>query len=195
MQGRRDIPLSERGRAQVRAGGIPAEFGGSTAAWVSSPLRRAVGDGRDPLRHARRRGERADRDGLGRVGRPHPRRTPRPLRRRVARAARRGASISGRRAARARATCSSGCSPGCRRIAAESGPGGRRHASWRAACHPRRRHRLGHDRQAADSATERRAASVYRRRAWAGLRRRVQRVACRAREYRLARKRVGPGRD
>ena len=41
MQGRRDVPLSERGRAQVRAWRVPSELSG-TAAWVSSPLARAV---------------------------------------------------------------------------------------------------------------------------------------------------------
>lgn len=41
MQGRRDVPLSERGRAQVRAWRVPSELSG-TAAWVSSPLERAV---------------------------------------------------------------------------------------------------------------------------------------------------------
>jgi 2,3-bisphosphoglycerate-dependent phosphoglycerate mutase len=42
MQGRRDIPLSERGRAQVRAWRIPVEPAAESAQWVSSPLRRAV---------------------------------------------------------------------------------------------------------------------------------------------------------
>ncbi len=42
MQGRRDIPLSERGRAQVRAWRIPVELATEPAQWVSSPLRRAV---------------------------------------------------------------------------------------------------------------------------------------------------------
>lgn len=41
MQGRRDIPLSERGRAQVNAWRVPAEPAG-TAQWITSPLRRAV---------------------------------------------------------------------------------------------------------------------------------------------------------
>jgi len=41
MQGRRDIPLSERGRAQVSAWRLPADAG-VPLAWVSSPLRRAV---------------------------------------------------------------------------------------------------------------------------------------------------------
>jgi len=41
MQGRRDIPLSEAGRAQVRAWRVPPTPGG-TPAWVSSPLRRAA---------------------------------------------------------------------------------------------------------------------------------------------------------
>jgi broad specificity phosphatase PhoE len=39
MQGRRDIPLSERGRAQVKAWRLPPEIDGAN--WVSSPLRRA----------------------------------------------------------------------------------------------------------------------------------------------------------
>jgi probable phosphoglycerate mutase len=44
MQGRRDVPLSERGRAQVRAWQIPGKLAGldRSARWVSSPLRRAV---------------------------------------------------------------------------------------------------------------------------------------------------------
>ena len=49
MQGRRDVPLSERGRSQVRAWRMPADepapsTGGhdAPAPWVSSPLRRAV---------------------------------------------------------------------------------------------------------------------------------------------------------
>jgi probable phosphoglycerate mutase len=42
MQGRRDVPLSERGRAQVSAWRLPAELAGTSASWVSSPLRRAV---------------------------------------------------------------------------------------------------------------------------------------------------------
>ena len=44
MQGRRDIPLSERGRAQVRAWRLPPEAAGTPvpAPWVASPLRRAV---------------------------------------------------------------------------------------------------------------------------------------------------------
>lgn len=49
MQGRRDVPLSELGRAQVRTWRMPAEppapSGDDAAApaqWVSSPLRRAV---------------------------------------------------------------------------------------------------------------------------------------------------------
>ena len=41
MQGRRDIPLSDRGRAQARAWKIPAGLENG-AAWVSSPLSRAV---------------------------------------------------------------------------------------------------------------------------------------------------------
>jgi len=41
MQGRRDIPLSERGRRQVASWRLPPESAGP-AAWVSSPLRRAV---------------------------------------------------------------------------------------------------------------------------------------------------------
>jgi probable phosphoglycerate mutase len=41
MQGRRDIPLSARGRAEVRAWHVPADPSGP-AQWVSSPLRRAV---------------------------------------------------------------------------------------------------------------------------------------------------------
>lgn len=41
MQGRRDIPLSEHGRAQVRSWRLPPDLAGH-AAWVSSPLRRAV---------------------------------------------------------------------------------------------------------------------------------------------------------
>ena len=41
MQGRRDVPLSERGRAQVRAWRVPAELAAG-AHWVSSPLARAV---------------------------------------------------------------------------------------------------------------------------------------------------------
>jgi len=42
MQGRRDIPLSERGRAQVRAWRLPAPPPIEPAEWVSSPLRRAA---------------------------------------------------------------------------------------------------------------------------------------------------------
>ena len=42
MQGRRDVPLSERGRAQVSAWRLPAEFTSAPVSWVSSPLRRAV---------------------------------------------------------------------------------------------------------------------------------------------------------
>jgi probable phosphoglycerate mutase len=44
MQGRRDIPLSEHGRAQVRAWHVPDELTGpgSDARWFSSPLARAV---------------------------------------------------------------------------------------------------------------------------------------------------------
>ena len=45
MQGRRDIPLSERGRAEVRAWRLPADAGRPAAEpvqWYSSPLRRAV---------------------------------------------------------------------------------------------------------------------------------------------------------
>lgn len=41
MQGRRDEPLSARGRAQVGAWRMPAELAGP-ARWYSSPLRRAV---------------------------------------------------------------------------------------------------------------------------------------------------------
>ena len=41
MQGRRDIPLSERGRAQARTWRVPAELA-QHASWVSSPLSRAV---------------------------------------------------------------------------------------------------------------------------------------------------------
>ena len=41
MQGRRDVPLSERGRAQVRTWSVPAELAVG-ARWVSSPLARAV---------------------------------------------------------------------------------------------------------------------------------------------------------
>ena len=41
MQGRCDIPLSEGGRAQARAWRVPAELT-RHAAWVSSPLSRAV---------------------------------------------------------------------------------------------------------------------------------------------------------
>jgi len=45
MQGRHDIPLSKRGRAEVRAWRLPADVGGPAAEsvqWYSSPLRRAV---------------------------------------------------------------------------------------------------------------------------------------------------------
>lgn len=44
MQGRRDVPLSERGRAQVRSWHVPDELTGPGRAvrWVSSPLARAV---------------------------------------------------------------------------------------------------------------------------------------------------------
>jgi 2,3-bisphosphoglycerate-dependent phosphoglycerate mutase len=42
MQGRRDIPLSEAGRAQVRTWRIPADIATDTAEWVASPLRRTV---------------------------------------------------------------------------------------------------------------------------------------------------------
>ena len=45
MQGRRDIPLSERGRGEVRAWRLPSLSTAASpteAAWVSSPLRRAV---------------------------------------------------------------------------------------------------------------------------------------------------------
>ena len=44
MQGHRDVPLSVRGHAQVRAWNIPTELAGldRSAHWVSSPLRRAV---------------------------------------------------------------------------------------------------------------------------------------------------------
>jgi probable phosphoglycerate mutase len=49
MQGRRDIPLSERGQQQVRAWRVPADLSALSAeasaapvSWVSSPLRRAV---------------------------------------------------------------------------------------------------------------------------------------------------------
>ena len=42
MQGRRDVPLSERGHAQVSAWRLPAESTGAPVSWVSSPLRRAV---------------------------------------------------------------------------------------------------------------------------------------------------------
>jgi broad specificity phosphatase PhoE len=41
MQGRRDVPLSERGRAQVRAWRVPSPSPGP-ALWMSSPLRRAA---------------------------------------------------------------------------------------------------------------------------------------------------------
>ena len=41
MQGRCDIPLSERGRAQARTWRVTAELA-SRASWVASPLRRAV---------------------------------------------------------------------------------------------------------------------------------------------------------
>ena len=41
MQGRRDIPLSERGRAQVRTWSLPPELS-NAASWVSSPLKRAI---------------------------------------------------------------------------------------------------------------------------------------------------------
>jgi broad specificity phosphatase PhoE len=42
MQGRRDIPLSEAGRAQVRTWRIPADIATDTAEWVASPLRRTA---------------------------------------------------------------------------------------------------------------------------------------------------------
>lgn len=45
MQGRRDTPLSERGRAEVRAWHLPASFAvpvTESAQWYSSSLRRAV---------------------------------------------------------------------------------------------------------------------------------------------------------
>ena len=42
MQGRRDVPLSEHGRAQVSAWRLPAQSTGASLSWVSSPLRRAV---------------------------------------------------------------------------------------------------------------------------------------------------------
>ena len=42
MQGRRDIPLSDRGRAQARAWRLPADFDRAGVTWYSSPLRRAT---------------------------------------------------------------------------------------------------------------------------------------------------------
>lgn len=44
MQGRRDIPLSERGRYQVRSWRVPDELTGHDCSvrWISSPLRRAA---------------------------------------------------------------------------------------------------------------------------------------------------------
>lgn len=45
MQGRRDIPLSDRGRAQVRTWNLPPELVAvdhRSVRWVTSPLRRAV---------------------------------------------------------------------------------------------------------------------------------------------------------
>ena len=45
MQGRRDIPLSARGQAEVRAWRLPSQIAGrppSAIPWVSSPLQRAV---------------------------------------------------------------------------------------------------------------------------------------------------------
>lgn len=41
MQGRRDIPLSERGRAEVRSWRLPADLA-NPVTWYSSPLRRAT---------------------------------------------------------------------------------------------------------------------------------------------------------
>ena len=41
MQGRRDVPLSPLGRAQVSGWRLPAELASAPLAWVSSPLRRA----------------------------------------------------------------------------------------------------------------------------------------------------------
>jgi probable phosphoglycerate mutase len=41
MQGRRDVPLSERGRSQARAWRLPVDLSRGVA-WVSSPLRRAI---------------------------------------------------------------------------------------------------------------------------------------------------------
>jgi len=41
MQGRRDVPLSERGRAQVRAWRLPERCIVAETAWVASPLTRA----------------------------------------------------------------------------------------------------------------------------------------------------------
>ena len=41
MQGRSDVPLSDRGRAQVRAWHVPIDPACPTP-WISSPLKRAV---------------------------------------------------------------------------------------------------------------------------------------------------------
>jgi probable phosphoglycerate mutase len=41
MQGRRDVPLSERGRAEARSWRVPADLA-EDASWVSSPLSRAA---------------------------------------------------------------------------------------------------------------------------------------------------------
>ena len=153
MQGRRDVPLSDRGRAEVeawRTGMSEASPIPKSAPWYSSPLRRAVetaeilsgappqcepaliemdwGDWEgfrlDELRAAPWRGVRAQRS--------------------------EPAWISGHRAARARATCASASVRWLRgKRASRARVRGRGDAQGRVASRARRGHRLGHDGEAA----------------------------------------------
>ena len=111
MQGRRDIPLSDRGRAEVEAWRTRWTQRGlrrpriRSRAVVLEPVAARCRDRGDPVRCPAAVRARADRDGLGRLGRLSPRRIAPSAMARRSRATKRPGWISGRRAARARATC------------------------------------------------------------------------------------------
>jgi probable phosphoglycerate mutase len=68
MQGRRDVPLSDRGRAEVEVWRKAALFGRlvpTATPWYSSPLAARHRNARDSFGHATTMRRGTDRDGLG----------------------------------------------------------------------------------------------------------------------------------
>ena len=162
MQGRRDIPLSARGRAEVLTWRAPAasrRHASRRDAVVVEPALARGRDGRDPLRCRAATRDRADRDGLGRMGGLRPSHAAGASRRsvRAERGRRTGFPAAGRRKS-ARGARSRRALPGGERRGARSVDRGV--AQRRAAGGAVRRHGMGHDRQGPAASSPRRDALV-----------------------------------